>query len=110
MPAGEKPFTKQGGGPPRFLSAWSEAVVQGVTGLLEAHCLQLRLAPERAATMFMGLIVASQHAFPANGDRLTIDEIVTVLLNGALKNAARDAAATAADDVNHTPEETTACC
>jgi AcrR family transcriptional regulator len=110
MPQGEKQPAKPQGGPPRFITAWSEAINQGVTELLEPHRSQLRLAPSRAATMFVGLLFASQHAFPANGDRLTIDEIVTVLLNGALKNAARDAAATAADDVNHTPEETTACC
>lgn len=110
MPPGEKPLAKQEGGPPRFIVVWSEAINQGITGLLEPHRRQLRLAPSRVAAMFVGLLFASQHAFPANGDRLMIDEIVTVLLNGALKDTADNAAEDTSDNANHNPGETTTCC
>jgi hypothetical protein len=58
------------------------AINQSLTQIFERHRDQLRIEPARAAAAFRGLILASGHPSNSLTDRLTVDEIVGVLLSG----------------------------
>jgi len=69
-------------GPPSFVAESSAAVMAALTELFERNRQQLRLEPERAAAAFRGLIFARAHPGVTLDEKLTVDEIVTVLLSG----------------------------
>jgi hypothetical protein len=52
--------------------------------LFERHADQLLVTPARAAAAFRGLIFASASPWMVPGERLTIDEVVAILLAGIL--------------------------
>lgn len=68
--------------PPAFVVESNRAVMEALTDLFERHREILRLEPSRAAAAFMGLIFASGHPIVAPGQKLTVAEIVSVLLSG----------------------------
>ncbi|HUG07328.1 MAG TPA: TetR/AcrR family transcriptional regulator [Acidimicrobiia bacterium] len=69
-------------GPPPFVTVAHAAINQSLTRIFERHRDQLRVEPSRAAAVFRGLILASGHPSNSVTDRLTVDEIVGVLLSG----------------------------
>ena len=79
-PSGRKPPA----GPPPFISQSNVAVMAALTALFERHRDRLRIEPSRAAAAFRGLIFASGHPMVSLAEKLTIDEIVGVLLSGIL--------------------------
>lgn len=73
---------KQTTGPPPFIAEANAAIVKALTKLFERHRSELRITPARAAVVFRGLIFATGHPGTTNAEKLTIDEIVSVLLTG----------------------------
>jgi len=69
-------------GPPPFVAVANAAINQSLTEIFERHRDQLRIEPSRAAAVLRGLILASGHPTIGLGERLTVDEIVGVLLTG----------------------------
>lgn len=69
-------------GPPRFVTVANEAINGSLTKLFERHRHRLRIEPTRAAAAFRGLILASGHHSASLTERLTVDEIVGILLDG----------------------------
>lgn len=67
-------------GMPAAMAAWSEALTRSVTALLEPHGPRLRLAPERATAALVGLLFVSRRPFTRPEERLTVPEIVRLLL------------------------------
>jgi AcrR family transcriptional regulator len=74
--------TRKEPGPPPFVAVSNAAINQSLTQIFERHRDQLRIEPARAAAAFRGLILASGHPSNSLTDRLTVDEIVGVLLSG----------------------------
>ncbi len=66
---------------------WSETIRSAITSLLSEHGSELRLPPERAAAALLGLVVAARRPFAGQHDILSVDEIVDVVLFGALHSA-----------------------
>lgn len=66
---------------------WSETVRASITTLLSEHSGELRLQPERAASALLGLVVARHRPFAGQHGILSVDEIVDVVLFGALTGA-----------------------
>ena len=58
------------------------AINQSLAQIFERHRDQLRIDPARAASAFRGLLLANAHPTMELTERLTIDEIVSVLLTG----------------------------
>jgi AcrR family transcriptional regulator len=73
--------TPQVGLPP-FLAEANAAIVASLTTIFESHRDILRLPPRRAAVMFRGLLFAAGHLAATVGERLTVDEIVSVIHSG----------------------------
>jgi AcrR family transcriptional regulator len=69
-------------GPPPFVTVANEAINGSLTKLFERHRDRLRIEPSLAAAAFRGLILASGHPSVNLAERLTVDEIVGILLNG----------------------------
>lgn len=69
-----------GGAPPATLVAWNAALTSSVTALLEPHAPELRLPPERATAALVGLLFVSRRPFTSPEERLTVPEIVGLLL------------------------------
>jgi AcrR family transcriptional regulator len=69
-------------GPPAFVAEANAAINDALTELFERHSDRLRIEPSRAAAAFRGLILAGGHPLISRGEKLTIDEIVDVLLSG----------------------------
>ena len=61
--------------------------MEALTDLFGRHRDKLRLEPARAAAAFSGLIFASGHPIVAPGEKLTVNEIVSVLLAGVAEPA-----------------------
>lgn len=70
------------GGLPPFVAVANAAINQSLAGIFERHRDQLRIDPVRAASAFRGLLLANAHPTMSLTERLTIDEIVSVLLTG----------------------------
>lgn len=66
---------------------WSETIRGAVTSLLREHASELRLPPERAASALLGLVLSTRRPFAGHRDVLSVDEIVDVVLFGALTGA-----------------------
>ena len=69
-------------GPPPFVTVANEAINGSLTKLFERHRDRLRIEPARAAAAFRGLILASGHPSVNPAERITVDEIVGILLSG----------------------------
>jgi AcrR family transcriptional regulator len=69
-------------GPPRFVAEANAAINESLAVIFERHHERLRLKPARAANAFRGLLLAASHPTLAMTERLTIDEVVAVLLEG----------------------------
>jgi AcrR family transcriptional regulator len=69
-------------GPPPFVAEANAAINGALTELFERHRDRLRIEPARATAAFRGLILASGHPMMGHGEKLTVDEIVDVLLMG----------------------------
>ncbi len=76
------PETHHAVGPPQFVAVANAAINESLTEIFERHRSSLRIEPARAAAAFRGLILASGHPTMSLAERLTTDEIVSVLLNG----------------------------
>jgi AcrR family transcriptional regulator len=66
----------------RFIAKSHAAVLAVLTELLGRHADRLRIEPARAAAAFQGLVFARLQPMMAPAERLTIEEIVAILLNG----------------------------
>ena len=75
-PAGPPPGTR------RFVAESHAAVLAALADLLDRHRDRLRIEPARAAAAFQGLIFARLQPLVAPEERLTIEEIVAILLSG----------------------------
>ena len=73
---------RKGSGPPPFVAEADAVIVSALTELFEHHRSLLRLTPDRAAVVFRGLIFATGHLAISGAERLTVDEIVSVLQSG----------------------------
>ena len=69
-------------GPPAFVTVANGAINQSLARIFDRHRDQLRIDPARAASAFRGLLLANAHPTMELTERLTIDEIVSVLLTG----------------------------
>lgn len=67
-----------------FVTQANTAISVAVAELFERHTDQLLVTPARAAAAFRGLIFASANPWMVPGERLTIDEVVSVLSSGIL--------------------------
>ncbi|HET9204051.1 MAG TPA: TetR/AcrR family transcriptional regulator [Acidimicrobiia bacterium] len=70
---------------PPFVALANTALNQSLAKILERNRERLRFEPLRAASAFRGLLLASVHPSVALPERLTIDEIVGVFLDGVLQ-------------------------
>jgi AcrR family transcriptional regulator len=69
-------------GLPTFVAESNAAVMGALTALFERNRENLRVEPGRAAAAFRGLIFARAHPTAALEEKLTVAEIVGVLLSG----------------------------
>ncbi len=67
-------------GPPRFVLESQAAITESLTDLLARNRDRLRLDPGRAAMVLRGLVFATAH--PGAGEKLTVEDIVDVMLGG----------------------------
>jgi AcrR family transcriptional regulator len=74
-------------GLPAFVTEANEVVNRSLAVLFESHRARLRLAPEKSAALFRGLVLVSVHPALGMTDKLSVDEIVDVLLTGVLDPA-----------------------
>ncbi|MGH8872233.1 MAG: TetR/AcrR family transcriptional regulator [Acidimicrobiia bacterium] len=77
-------------GPPPFVAVANAAINESLTEIFERHRERLRIEPARAAAAFRGLILASGHPTMTLTERLTIDEVVSVLLSGVAEPVMED--------------------
>lgn len=66
----------------KFVTDSISVISSALAALLEPHRDALAIEPSRAATILRGLVFASTHPMMAPEDKLTADEVVTVLLTG----------------------------
>jgi AcrR family transcriptional regulator len=71
-------------GPPSFVAEANAAINESLTELFTRHRDRLRIEPSRAAAAFRGLVFAGGHPMISRGEKLTVDEIVDVLLSGVV--------------------------
>jgi len=73
-------------GPPaavhRVVAESIATISDALTELLERHRDRLAIDPARAAAAFRGLVSANAHLLAAPEERLSVDEIVSILLSG----------------------------
>lgn len=77
-------------GPPPFVAVANAAINESLTEIFERHRERLRIEPARAAAAFRGLILASGHPTMTLTERLSIDEVVSVLLSGVAEPVLED--------------------
>jgi len=75
-PAGPPPGAR------RFVAESHAAVLAELTDLFGRHRDRLRIEPSRAAAAFQGLIFARLQPLVTSDEKLTIEEIVAILLSG----------------------------
>jgi len=71
-------------------SRWTDSVGAGLTDLLAPHSRELRLAPQRFTAIFLALLLASMSRHIGPRERLTVEEIVELMLQGALVSSAKE--------------------
>jgi AcrR family transcriptional regulator len=69
-------------GPPAFVVEAHRALLERLTAVLEPFADQLTVSPERAALLLRTLVLGSRHPGMQAEDRLSADEVATVLLDG----------------------------
>ena len=69
-------------GPPPFVAEANAAINDAIAVIFERHRDRLRIEPRRAASALRGLLLASSHPTMSLSERLTVDEIVGILLEG----------------------------
>jgi AcrR family transcriptional regulator len=69
-------------GPPAFMVEANRALLAALGDVLERHRDELRVTPDRAALMLRSVVFGCRHPGTAQEDRLTADEIATVLVSG----------------------------
>jgi AcrR family transcriptional regulator len=72
----------EGVNPRRYASESLEAITADLAGIIGQHRDELRIEPARVAVALRGLVFVNTHPLFAPDDKLTIEEIVTVLLDG----------------------------
>lgn len=82
-PASRPPAAAQ-----RFVADSVAAVSEALTALFERHRHRLLIHPARAAAAFRGLVSANAHPLTSPEERLTVQEIVTILLSGVARQEA----------------------
>lgn len=75
----------------QFVTAANTAITAAVAGLFERHVDQLVIPPTTAASAFRGLVFATANPMMKPGERLGLDEAVTILLGGVAKAASSGA-------------------
>jgi len=76
------PATGPPAGARRYVAESHAAVLAALTDLFGRHEDRLRIEPSRAAAAFQGLIFARLQPLVAPEEKLTIEEIVAILLSG----------------------------
>jgi AcrR family transcriptional regulator len=74
-------------GPPPFVAVANSVINDALLEMFKRHEERLRIEPRRAVAAFRGLILASGHPSMSLTERLTVDEIVSVLLTGIAEPA-----------------------
>jgi AcrR family transcriptional regulator len=74
-------------GPPPFVAAANSVINEALLDIFRRHHDRLRIEPTRAVAAFRGLILASGHPSMSLTERLSVDEIVSVLLTGIAEPA-----------------------
>lgn len=69
-------------GPPPAIARSSEVIMEVLTELFERHSDELRIPPRRAAATFRALIFAVAHPVMVGEEKLTVPEVIDVLLSG----------------------------
>ncbi len=69
----------------RMIAKSSAVISKALTALIEPHNAELRVAPAKAIAALRGLLFASGHPLVPPDERLTVDEIVAILLTGILR-------------------------
>jgi AcrR family transcriptional regulator len=69
----------------RLITEANAVISAALSELFERHGEVLRLPPPKAIAALRGLIFASGHPLLPPGERLTIDEVVAVLLSGVTR-------------------------
>jgi AcrR family transcriptional regulator len=69
----------------RLVTESAKAISAGLGELFARHRAELRIEPAKAAMAFRGLIFASAHPFVSPDQRLTVDDLLSVLLSGIAK-------------------------
>ncbi|MCA9839907.1 MAG: TetR/AcrR family transcriptional regulator [Trueperaceae bacterium] len=85
-PASNRPIE-----PPTFIHTWGEAVTSGVTTLLEPHQESLCFDHDRVAAAFVALLFTRRHPLAKPQERMSVTELVKLLLYGALDSKAASA-------------------
>jgi AcrR family transcriptional regulator len=73
----------------RLIRESSAAVSAALSDLLEPHRKELRFDIGKAIAALRGLIFASGHSLVPRAERLTVDEVVGILLSGVLRKGKR---------------------
>ena len=68
--------------PPAYVAEFNAAVTEVLTDLFGRHRDRLTMEPARAATAFKALLFARAHPSVRHEDKLTVEEIVHVLISG----------------------------
>lgn len=69
----------------QFVTTANTAITAAVAGLFERHASQLVIPPATAASAFRGLVFATSNPMMTPGERLGLDQAVTILLDGIAK-------------------------
>jgi AcrR family transcriptional regulator len=80
-------FPDHASGPPQFVILSNAAINESLATIFERHRDHLRIEPARAASTFRGLLLANAHPALSFGERLSVDELVDVLLVGIAQGA-----------------------
>jgi AcrR family transcriptional regulator len=72
--------------PPAFIVASHRALLERLTGVFAPFRAELAVPPERAALLLRTLVLGSRHPGVDAADRLTVDEVVDVLLRGIVRD------------------------
>lgn len=72
-------------GAARFAADSIAIISAALTGIFERHRDRLLIEPARAAAAFRGLIFTNTHPLIAPVEKLTVDEIVAILLSGVAR-------------------------
>ena len=73
-------------GPPPFVLEAHAALLDGLTALFERYRDELTVEPARAAVVLRALVLGSRQPWTGPADRLTSDEIASILLHGVRRS------------------------